>query len=382
MVLNFALAGRSRIESALDNLRHQPGYALGLVVGAIMAVAVSPAWGCLHPWAGWHRMRGRLQADGFIALGEVLAPDGALADYKDGIWTGLWRVHGSSLGFVLLQAPIVYLLLQPYEQAQQLFGPVSDAYTGHPEMAKLIGVGIPAFFLVSAASVIFAQHLVAFRMLGGLRGPHKIGTMFKVTGASWKETLGSTQVVISLAILAGLVAAIGVAFGSANEWLADAANLYRPSIITVWIEKAIMLVAGSLFLEAFGKLSSEADCSVDTPAQPYSFTAWLVGWIQQVYDWLIQRGLRIIGVGAVFSVGLVTALDAINGFEAMDVLYDGDVAEKADNLSELCDAIQPFDAILALQSGSAWSDGSWGGLGWFVAAVLILLHMRKSGGES
>jgi hypothetical protein len=366
MVLNFALAGRSRIQSALDNLRHRPGYALGLVVGAVIAIAVTPVWGALHPWAGWHRMRSRLEADGFIALGEVLAPSGALDDYKDGIWSGLWRVHGSSLGFFLLQAPIIYLLIQPYELAQQLFGPVSDAYTGHPEMAKLIAVGIPAFFLVSAISVIFAQHLIAWRMLGGLRGPHKIGTMFKVTGASWRETLGSTQVVISLAILAGLTAAIGVAFGGVNEWLADAANLYRPSIITDWIQKAVMLVAGSLFLEAFGKLSSEADCSVVAPAQPYSFTAWLVAWIQQVFDWLTQRGLYVIGVGAVFSVGLVTALDAINGFSALGVFFEEG----------------PIEAIIALHGGGAWADGSWGGLGWFVAAALILLHIRKNGGES
>ena len=365
MVLNFALAGRSRIESALDNLRHRPGYALGLVVGAIMAIAVAPAWGALHPWAGWHRMRARLESEGFIALGEVLAPEGALADYKDGIWTGLWRVHGATLGFAILQAPIVFLLLQPWDQAQQLFSPVADAYGKHPEMANLIRDGIPAFFLVSAVSVIFAQQLIAFRMLGGLRGPHKIGTMFKVTGASWRETLGSTQVVISLSILAGLVAAIGIAFGGVNEWLADAAHL-RPSIIGDWIQKAVMLVAGSLFLEAFGRLSSEADCSVDTPAQPYSFTAWLLGWISQVYGWLVSRGLRIIGIGAVFSVGLVTALDSINGFKALEEFFDDG----------------PFEAILALQGGGAFADGSWGGLGWFVAAAMILLHMRKSGGES
>jgi hypothetical protein len=63
---------------------------------------------------------------------------------------------------------------------------------------------------------------------------------------------------------------------------------------------------------------------------------------------------------------LVTALDAINGFSALGVFFEEG----------------PIEAIIALHGGGAWADGSWGGLGWFVAAALILLHIRKNGGES
>ena len=39
-------------------------------------------------------------------------------------------------------------------------------------------------------------------------------------------------------------------------------------------------------------------------------------------------------------------------------------------------------AVVDAIDGAMWDDGSWGGLGWFIAAALILLHLRKSGGES
>ena len=84
---------------------------------------------------------------------------------------------------------------------------------------------------------------------------------------------------------------------------------------------------------------------MSTPAEPYSFTAWLIAWLGDVMGWLMDRGLVYIGVGAVFVVGLSAASQA-------------------------------FD------EGVIFADGSWGGLGWFIAAALILLHLRKDGGES
>ena len=113
MVLNFALAGRSRIDSAFNRLRHNPGYAVGIVLGSVLALQMSLVWGGLHTWAGWHRMRARLLDDGFVAFGEVLAPAGALHDFRDGIWRGLWRVHGGTIGFIILQMPIVAIIMLP-----------------------------------------------------------------------------------------------------------------------------------------------------------------------------------------------------------------------------------------------------------------------------
>jgi hypothetical protein len=345
MVLNFALAGRSRIDTAFNRLRHNPGYALGLVFGSILAIGMSIVWGCLHTWAGWHRMRDRLLDEGFIALGEVLAPVGALHDFRDGIWRGLWRVHGGCIGFCILQLPIIGILLLPWELAKSLFGPVAGAYSGHPQMAQFVGEGIPAFFLVSAISIIIAQHLIAFRLLTRIPSPFKLGTLFVVTGESWRRTLYHGQTVISLAILAGLGAGLGIAFGQVNVWLGESAQLFRPETLSEWILFAIVVTFGGLFMEAVGALSIEEDDTVSTPLEPYSFTAWLVSWLTLVIDWLMGRGLSIIGVSAVFAVGLMATKQAVS-------------------------------------DGVIFAEGSWGGLGWFVAVALILLHLRKEGGAS
>ncbi len=344
MVLNFALAGRSRIDTAFNRLRHNPGYAVGIVLGSVLALQMSLVWGCLHTWAGWHRMRARLLDDGFIAFGEVLAPDGALHDFRDGIWRGLWRVHGACIAFMILQIPIIAIIMLPWQIALVLFAPVASAYGGHPNMAAFVGTGIPLFFAVSGGAIILAQHLIAFRLLGRLTPDFKLGTLFAVTGESWRRTLSHGQTVVSLAILAGLGAGIGAAFAGINNWLGDAADLSRPSTIQEWILLAVVVLFGGLFMEALGSLSTEEDATVGTPADPYSFTAWLVSWLKLVFAWLMGQGLMIIAVAAVFILGL----SAVKG---------------------------AFD-------GAMWEDGSWGGLGWFIAAALILLHLRKSGGES
>jgi len=345
MVLNFALAGRSRIDTAFNTLRHNPAYALGLLLGAVLAVGMAAIWGCPHTWAGWHRMRARLLDEGYIALGEVLAPSGALHDYRDGIWKGLWRVHGACLGFGILQAPIIGLMLIPWEVTQALFAPVASAYGGHPQMAQFVGAGIPAFFLVGAVAIILAQHLIAFRLLADIQSPYKLGTLFAVTGESWRRTLSHGQTVVSLAILAGLGAGLGYAFATVNVWLGEAAQLHGPHTLQLWIYFAVVVVFGGLFLEALGALAVEESATMSTPNQPYSFTQWLVAWLSDVFAWLMDRGLTYIGVGAVFVVGISAAKQAFS-------------------------------------DGVIFADGSWGGLGWFVAAAVILLHLRKDGGES
>lgn len=344
MVLNFALAGRSRIDSAFNRLRHNPGYAVGIVLGSVLALQMSLVWGGLHTWAGWHRMRARLLDDGFVAFGEVLAPAGALHDFRDGIWRGLWRVHGGTIGFIILQMPIVAIIMLPWQIALVLCAPVASAYGSHPNMSAFVGTGIPLFFAVSGVSIILAQQLIAFRMLGQLTPDFKLGTLFAVTGESWRRTLDHGQTVVSLAILAGLGAGVGAAFAGINTWLGDAADLTRPSTIQEWILLAVLVLFGGLFMEAIGALSTEEDATVGAPSEPYSFTAWLVGWLQLVIGWLMGQGLMIIAVVAVFALGL--------------------------------------SAVLEATDGAMWNDGSWGGLGWFIAAALILLHLRKSGGES
>ena len=124
MSQGFVLAGKGRAQAAMRSLSSNPERAIILVAGAILTGLCWPIWGILHTWAGWHKCRARMEADGVAALGEVLAPDQALHDYRDGIWRGLFRVHAGSIAFVLLQAPIIAIASVPYAIAQALFAPV------------------------------------------------------------------------------------------------------------------------------------------------------------------------------------------------------------------------------------------------------------------
>ena len=203
-------------------------------------------------------------------------------------------------------------------------------------------------------------------MLGDIKGPHKLGTLFVVTSASWRRTLEDTQTILSLSILAGLGAAVGMVFGAVNEWLGDAANLYRPTTLAEWVQLAVLVVFGALFLEAVGRLSVERSERVAAPANPYSFTDWLVSWIGDVYGWLTAKGMKMIGVGAAFLVLVGTAFSASNFPEAFEAFFDDG----------------PFAFIAELNGAGAFNEHSWGALGWFIATALLLLHLRKEGGES
>ena|GEM_PF-3151911 len=356
MSQGFVLAGKGRAQAAMRSLSSNPERAIILVAGAILTGVCWPIWGILHTWAGWHKCRERMEADGVAALGEVLAPDQALHDYRDGIWRGLFRVHAGSIAFVLLQAPIMVIAGVPYAIAQALFAPVGMAYTSQPELAMVISVGIPAVVGIGMGTVVFGQQLLAFRVLGSIKPAHRTGTAFHATGASWRGAAANIRPLVSMGLLTSLVAGAGGAVAFINVKIASELEIRSAATIGLWIAIALGILVVALLLEALSTWADECDTTLDLPAEPYSFTAWLIAWIvflwngayaivARILNWIIGKA-RLLAVGTVVFVLVMVGLEGTSG---------------------------------------AFDDGAWSGLAWFLGAAGLLLYLRHqdaSGGEA
>ena len=291
MALGIVTAGRSRINAAIKAVIAAPMRAIGLMSATILVFLVFPLWGFLHPMAGWHKCRERMAADGLTSLGEVLVPDQALLDYKDGIWRGLYRVHTSSFGFVLLQMPVIILLLVPVFIAQILFTPVGDAYPA--DFAQAFQMGPPGVVALSSFTIIFGQTLLATKVLGMVPPSHPLGTSYVAISASWRGALRDPNALISIGLLTSIVGAIGGGFGFINDTLAGTLELAGSDAPMTWILVLVAVVASAVLLEALGQWSDECDFGkVEIPKEPYQFlTAFWGGiwWgITTVWNLIVQ----------------------------------------------------------------------------------------------
>jgi hypothetical protein len=315
MPLSIATAGRSRIDAAIKALIAAPMRAIGLVAATILVAIVSPLWGFIHPMAGWHKCRARLAADGLSSLGEVLVPDQAILDYKDGIWKGLYRVHTSSIGFAVLQLPVMILLLVPVIIAQILFDPVGDSFVrGNRDLAQLFTDGVPGIVALSSFTIIFGQTMLATRVLGQVPPSHPLGTSYVATSAAWRGALKDPAPLISIGILTSVVGLIGGLFGFINNLIAEELELVGGGAPQLWINILLVIVAGAVLLEALGKWSEECNFGkVEIPAKPYSFMQafWgrIVWFLKTIWD-LICRvcgwAVGLIGSFCAWAVALLS----------------------------------------------------------------------------
>ena len=282
MPLSIATAGRSRIDAAIKALIAAPMRAVGLVAATLLVVIVSPLWGIIHPLSGWHKCRDRLGTDGLSSLGEVLVPDQALLDYKDGIWKGIYRVYTSSIGFLVLQLPVMILLLVPVVITQVLFEPVGDSFMrGNRDLAMLFSQGGPGIVALSSFTIIFGQTMLATRVLGQVPPSHPLGTSYIATSAAWRGALKDPAPLISIGILTSVVGLIGGLFGFINNFAAEKLELLGGGAPQLWINVLLAIVAGAVLLEALGKWSEECNFGkVEIPAKPYSF-------MQAFWDWIV-----------------------------------------------------------------------------------------------
>ena len=348
MPLNIILSGRARSQNAVEVLIKDPLKALGLVAGAILAILVTPLWGGVHPWTGWQKCRERLPNDGLEALGSVLVPDRALEDYKDGIIRGFFRVHASTLSFVLLQAPILYIMLVPANLAERLFDPVGDAWAFNGDLASLFYDGAPALFAFAAIIIMVGQSLLAVRILGTVSAPHPIGKTFMAVGAAWKQTLKDPRPLVSMGILTALIGVGGGIFAAANNIAAEQLNLGGADAPGVWIMMAIMVLVGAVLLESLGRWSEENSVKMAAAKSPYSIVQKLTEEeIPAAIEWLRSAAVRIVEL-----TGLVIVLHFLT-YATMKLLFlvkDRDQAEP-----EL---------------------GHWHFLLWFVVAAGLIIYLK------
>ena len=351
----------------MRRLGASPMRAVGLVLASILALVVSPLWGLLHPWAGWHACRARLDNDGLAALGEVLVPSQALHDYKDGIWRGLYRVHMGWIAFVVLQLPLLAIAFTPVLLAVLLFAPVAEAYPTNDELQMLFTQGVPGLVALGVLTVVLGQILLACRVLGTSHKPHRTGTCYHATGASWRAALQHADALASLGMLTILVAGALGALAFVNVTLADSLGILQPDAIGLWIATAAAIVVGALLLETLGEWSDECEVDFHPPAEPYSFVQWLIDWLWHcvIVDFLWGRLI----VGLLWRTLLLSAFQWLSG----------------PGLAVVCVGIVVLVGgfVGKTGTGSAFGDGSWSGLAWFLSCAGILLflrHQQQKGG--
>jgi hypothetical protein len=348
MPLDIILAGKERSKNAIQVLIGDPLKAIGLVAGAILAVLVMPLWGGVHPWSGWQKCRDRLPTDGLEALGEVLVPDRALEDYKDGIFRGFFRVHASTASFLLLQAPILWVLLVPSDLAEGLFRPVGDAYAFNHDLASFFYNGVPMLFAFAAVIILVGQSLLAVRILGRARAPHPIGTTFAAVGAAWKQTLKDPRPLVSIGILTALIGIAGKIFATLNDRAAEELHLQGSNAPGVWIMLALLIIVGAVLLESLGRWSEENTVELAPANAPYSI-------VEKITQEEIPAGIQWLRDAAVRFVeltGLVIVLYFL-AYTTMELFYL--VKHREDANAEL---------------------GDWRFLAWFIVAAGLLIYLR------
>jgi hypothetical protein len=316
----------------------------------MLAIMVIPIWGVVHPWSGWQKARERLPGEGLFALGEILVPSNALKDYQDGIIRGFLRVQASSLSFLIMQAPIFYILLKPSEYSKDLFDPVAQSFSFNSDMSMAFGEGVP-MLLVLAASVIMAGHsLIAVRLLGDVPAPHPISTTFSAVSEAWRQTLKDIRPLVSIGLLTALIGAAGKVFATLNVRGAEKLSLGGAEGPGDWVLFALTVLVGVALLEALGRWSQENTTPLSVSKNSYSVVQKLTEEeLPAMLQWLHKSAVRIVEATALVFI----------------LYFLADISMKLYHLVKL-----DKDADISL--------GGFSYVAWFVvsAALIIFLKMR------
>lgn len=332
------MTGVGIVRQATAEVARRPIDAAALVLAALMTIVVAPLWGATLAWLGWLGTRERLPADGVISLGEVLAPRRAREQYRDGVWRGLWRVHGISLAFAVVQVPILLLVLAPAAVAVVLFAPAGPVFAANETVAMAVMYGVPLPVAIACGAVVAGEAVLAYRLLRSLGGPYSLGLIYRVTGAAWRVTLEHIATLVGL----GFTLALGaVVFGAVVGGLAYLAGVLALGagqlLIMMWLGALLAVVVIAVALESIARWADSVALPTVDRAGSYVFTDWLWSWLGSVFGWFAKQGMIAVGTGACLVVGLLTG-------------------------------------IAALATGQVFT--SWVGLGWFAVAAAVLVTIR------
>jgi hypothetical protein len=313
---NFFIDSMTDLQVSFVALVRRPLGQLALVVAVVAGWLVAPLWGLVPARMGFWAMRARLASDGVARLGEVLAPTRALEMYRDGVWRGLWRAHGVSLAFLLVQLPVALLTLLPAVVALVLFKPIGTAIgaaAGNFTVGTIVTAVVPVLVAAGTLCIIVGQMLLAHRLLGAQGLPYTLGVVYRVSGTSWRAALRGwahlATLGVVLAILCTILAAL--VYGLVRLGVLIGLGYSAADIIVVWVGVLSALMLSCVGLEAVARWSALAEVPEVSAKDAYSFTSWLCAWLGAVFGWLRTQGVLAIGVGLCLVLGLALVVEAI-----------------------------------------------------------------------
>lgn len=332
-------AGARRFSDSARAVSEDALKRFALLAGIVLASLVAPLWGYVLSLSALSKARRRLQSEGLIGLGELLAPEISRAQYADGVWRGLWRVHGTSLAFWLIQLPTVLLALAPAALTWALLQPLRFVFPG--DLGPSIASGATALVAFFCVLVIAAQTVLALRILSESGQKLSLGYIARICGEAWRATLRDLNTVlgIGLAVVGAIVTAAVVIV--ASYYLATGLKLSGGiPMVVLWTAAAANLFLLATVLDAIVAWA-DGTKTTELNAKTFSFSAWLKAWFGSMYTWFAAKGLATVGLAVCLVAGALTA-------------------------------------AVAVLSGRNFE--SWVGLGWFAvsAAVLVAVSFKRS----
>jgi hypothetical protein len=269
----------------------------------------------------------------------VLAPERSRAEFKDGVWRGLWRTHGVSLAFFCVQAPAAVVVMLPALGLSWLLrdsaGTLQTAL-----LAQVVGIVLPGMLLLASAAVVLGQAMLVWRRIGTQSGRLSLGVIFALSASSWPVALAEAGALIGIGLGLGGLAAIGAGVVYGVVWgLAKADALLVADMVSLWIAALMAAVVGGAFLETLGRWVEDQALGAVNAKQAFVFSAWLQGWLSEVVGWFARKGMVAVGAGGCLVIGLVVAL-------------------------------------LTVRHGELFT--SWVALGWFGVAAAVLITLRNT----
>lgn len=286
-----------------------PASAMLSLFALTMTLILSPIWGLAFGTMGWLDARAHLTEEGPIALGRVLAPAAARAQFRDGIFKGLWRVHklsAASLGLhlgpatlTLLPAAALYYLMWP--AARQVPYPAAS-------FALLFPAGVAG---ITALMLVLHALLLSYRHLAEVPS-HRLGTAFAAVGRAWRQALTDRAAVFGSTLLLVVTAVAIGALVFANIWIAGRLEV-APGIVQLWASLIGAALFAAVALEVVSQWADTQSLRPPLAEDGFSVSAWFTSWVADLGQWLNQRSTVELGV-ALCVLGGAAAL-ALFGME-------------------------------------------------------------------
>lgn len=330
----------SRLRSAIVEVAEAPLPSLLSALSLVLVVILAPIWGSAYAAIGWMESKRRLQREGLAGLGSVLAPEIGRAQYRDGLWSGIWRAQKLGLSVLLIELPTVVLALLPAAAVYALIKPAAMLF--EMEVALALEYGVPGIIALLSLVIVNAQVMLMLRILAEARGERSIGLVFRASAESWEATLAQTKHLLGLGFgFLALAILSGVLVGGSLELAKELGVMGAFQVILMWTGTvAIAFLSATTLTALFSWTEDVRIESLVASSGDFSFTRWLQAWLSGALRWLSEQGVITVGIGACLIVGTLTGL-------------------------------------VALVTGKNFE--SWVGLGWFAvtAATLVVLNGQR-----